>query len=152
MQFQFELLRDALVVAACAALLIWGIVVAGHTSLAAKPNPNGAYDVTLGGDGHGSGKAVVAAKKVKIDGTLNDGHGNVRTLSAPKLSIDSSSYRFSGTGTLDAQPISISGRIDPPDDPNNLNPGNPKLRKNWRISATFVTADGKCAGRVLGER
>jgi hypothetical protein len=150
-QLQFETVRDALVVTGCAALLIWGIVVAGRTSLAAKPNPNGAYKVIVGGDagGTGSGKAVVNAKTVKIDATLDDGHGNVLVLSASKLPIDSSTYRFSGVGTVNASIVKVSGRIDPPD-PN----ADPKGRtlKNWRIVATFATTDGKCAGRVIGQQ
>jgi len=131
-----------LVVTGCAALLIWGIIVGARPAPLAKPNPNGAYPVTLAGNGHGSGKAIVAAKKVKIDGTMDDGHGNLLTLSAPKLALDNSTYRFTGTGTLNADPVNISGRIDPPDG----------TLKRWRVTATFVTTDGKCAGRVLGER
>ena len=151
-QFQFETVRDALVVAGCAALLIWGIIVAGRTSLAAKPNPNGAYKITVanGSGGTGSGKAVVSASKfVKIDATLDDGHGNVLVLTASKLPIDSSTYRFSGMGTLNANTVKISGRVDPPD-----TDADPKQRnlKNWRFSATFATTDGKCVGRTVGEK
>jgi hypothetical protein len=150
-QLQFETLRDALVVAGCAALLIWGIVVARRTSLAAKPNPNGSYRITLAGGngGTGAGSAVVSAKFVKIDATIDDGHGNTSILTASKLAIDSSTYRFSGTGTLNTTVVKLSGRIDPPDAD-----GDPKQRtlKNWRFCATYTTADGKCVGRAVGQQ
>jgi hypothetical protein len=151
LQLQSETLRDALVVTGCAALLLWAIIVSGRMSLAAKLNPNGAYKVILvgGGGGTGSGKAVVSAKFVKIDATIDDGHGNVATLTAFKLPIDSSTYRFSGTGTLNASVVKISGRIDPPD--TDADPQHRTL-KNWRFSATYATADGKCVGRAVGEQ
>jgi hypothetical protein len=134
-----------LVVTGCAALLLWGIVVAGRTSLAAKPNPNGAYDVIVAGDSNGKGRAVVNAKSVKIDATLDDG----TVLSASKLPIDNSTFRFSGTGTVNATVVSVSGRIDPPDtDPDPTK----RTLKNWRIVATYASTDGKCAGRVIGQR
>ena len=150
-QLQFETVRDALVVTGCAALLIWGIAVAGRTSLAAKPNPNGAYKVIVGGGagGTGTGKAVVSAKMVKIDATLDDGHGNLLVLSAPKLPIDGSTYRFSGTGTVNSSLVKISGRIDPPDP--SVDPKGRTL-KNWRIVATYATTDGKCAGKMVGQQ
>jgi hypothetical protein len=148
---QFETLRDALVVTGCAALLIWGIVVAGRSSLAAKPNPSGAYKITIGSGGGavGSGKALVNAKFVKIDATIDDGQGNTVVISAPKLLIDGSTYRFSGSGTANTGIVKISGRIDPPDP--NISPKGRTLKK-WRIVATYATVDGKCAGRVIGEQ
>jgi hypothetical protein len=152
-QFRFETVRDALVVVACAALLLCAglfvVVRPPPVDPAAKPNPNGAYWLTLAAQGRGTGKAVVTAKKVRIDGTLDDGRGNLLTLSAPKLAIDSSTYRFSGTGTLNSSTVNISGRIDPPDtDPD------PKSRalKAWRFTATFITTEGRCTGRVVGQQ
>ena len=151
-QLPFETLRDAVVVVGCAALLVWAAVLAGRAQSAPKYIPNGKYDLILVGIGSGTGTAHVAAKKVKIDGTLDDGHGNTLTLSVPKVPLDNTEYRFTGTGTLNGAPVNISGRLDPPDDPNNLNPNSPKVRKNWRLTATFTTLDGKSVGRIVGER
>ena len=151
-QLQFETVRDALVVTGCAALMIWGIIVAGHRSVAPKPKPpNGAYKIIVagGGGGSGTGKAVVSAKSVKIDATLDDGHGKQLVLSASKLDFDASNYRFSGTGTLNSDVVSISGRLDPPDP--DVDPKQRNL-KNWRITATYTTTDGKCVGRAVGEK
>jgi hypothetical protein len=150
-QLQFETLRDALVVAGCAALLLWGIIVVGRTSLAAKANPNGSYKISVAGGngGTGSGKAVVNAKFVKIDATIDDGHGNSALLTATRLPIDGSTYRFSGTGTLNANVVKISGRIDPPDP--DVDPKQRTLKK-WRLTATYSTSDGKCVGRTVGEQ
>jgi hypothetical protein len=152
-QLQFETVRDALVVTGCAALLIWAALVAGRAQSAPKPNPNGKYELILAGvGGTGTGTAHVSAKKIKIDGTFDDGHGNVLTLSAPKVPLDKSEYRFSGTGTLNGTAVNISGRLDPPDDPFDSKPGTPKMRKNWRLTATFATVDAKSVGRIVGQR
>jgi hypothetical protein len=141
-----------LVVAGCAAFLIWGIIVAGRSQSAPKPNPNGNYKVIVAGGtgGTGSGKAVVSGFKfVKIDATLDDGHGNTLVLAAAKLDLDSSSFRFSGMGTVNGTATKISGRIDPPDP--DLDPKQRTL-KNWRLTATYATPDGKCVGRAIGEK
>lgn len=133
--------------------MIWGIIVAGRASVAPpKPNPNGAYKVIVagGGGGSGSGKAVVSASKfVKLDATFDDGNGTTLVLSASKLALDNSTYRFSGTGIVNSTAVTISGRIDPPDTDTD-----PKQRnlKNWRITATYVSTDGKCVGRAVGEK
>jgi hypothetical protein len=142
-----------LVVTGCAALLIWAALVVGRAQTAPKFNPNGKYELILAGvGGSGSGTAIVSAKKVKIDGTFDDGHGNVLTLSAPKVPLDNTEYRFTGTGTLNGTVVQISGRLDPPDDPDNTNPGKSKVRKNWRLTATFATLDAKSVGRIVGQR
>src|SRR3954452_14252245 len=115
MQHHFESVRDALVVAVCAALLVWGAAFIARPPVdpSAKPNPNGKYDLTLVALGRGTGKAIVTTKKVKIDAKLDDGKGNILILTAPKLNIDNSTYRFTGIGTLNMSTVNLSGRIDP---------------------------------------
>ena len=124
--------------------MIWLTVCAGTPTdvspAKAPPRINGRYALTFAGDGTGSGDAVVTPKSVRITGTLTDDACNKISFSAPGLDIDSSTYRFTGTGTLGGNTVTVSGRLDADD----------KSIRKCRIVATFLASDG-AAGRIAGE-
>ena len=86
----------------------------------------------------GNGDAVVTPKTVRMTGVVPDAAGNDLQFSA-SLDIDSSTYRFTGTGTLGNQAVTVTGRLDADD----------KSIRNCRIVATYLASDGS-AGRIAG--
>jgi hypothetical protein len=135
---RFDQWRDATLVAFTLGLLVWAGATARVASGTAPPRINGSYSLTFAGDVKGTGDAVVTPKSVRISGTVTDSAGNELQFSAP-LDIDASTYRFSGTGTLGTQTVTVSGRLDPDD----------KSIHKCRIVATFVASEGP-AGRIAG--
>jgi hypothetical protein len=134
----FEAWRDVTLVAFVLGLLVWAGTAARVAPGAAPPRVNGKYSLTFAGDGMGSGDANVTPKKVKISGTVADATGSRLQFNAD-LEIDSSTYRFAGTGTLGSQTVSVSGRLDADD----------KSVRKCRVTATYLAADGT-AGRIAG--
>lgn len=82
---------------------------------------------------------MVSAQRVRITGTMTDAAGNDIPFAAPDLSIDRSTYRFTGSGALGLTTATVSGRLDPDD----------QTVKKCRIVGTFVATDGN-AGRFTG--
>jgi hypothetical protein len=126
---------NALVVVAVAVLLLCAIVAQRRLSAQASPI-DGTYTVQFGGAARGLGQARVAGKNVTITGNLIDGGGNPVSFSAGGLKLTGT--RFKGTGSVGADAISISGRIDPADTTS------PKPR----LQATYL-GNGE-AGRTVG--
>ena len=136
-----QFVKDTLVcLGAAIAILVGSTWVADRSPSAPPPRINGSYRVKFAGTVNGEGKAVVSAKKVKLNGRLTDRTGNELDFSTPDLDLDASEYRFKGVGTLGGSPVKVSGRLDPDD----------KTLKKCRIVATFVASDGN-AGRAVGE-
>jgi hypothetical protein len=136
----YQLVRDVLACAVSAIALIWaGAVAVRRAPSAAPPRINGAYELTGSGPNIVTGRAVVSAQHVRITGTMTDAAGNDIPFTAPDLSIDRSTYRFTGSGTLGSTMASVCGRLDPDD----------ATVKKCRIVGTFAATDGN-AGRFTG--
>jgi hypothetical protein len=140
---RLESARDSLLAVLAAGLLLWAASVTLRTPATPPPRVYGVYTLTLAdaGGGGGTGKAIITPRMVKIDGTVVDGQGNSVDFSAAKLDMDMSSYRFRGTGSLGGVAVTVSGRID----------ANDKTLKKCRVTATYLTADGK-SGRIVGRK
>jgi hypothetical protein len=138
----FDRTRDVIACVMAAALLLcaWRPATTPVANAAAPPRLHGAYKLTFVAlQGAGAGTAVVNPKWLKIDGNITDARGNKIAFSAPKLDLDRSTYRFTGTATVGGSPAKISGRLDPDD----------RHLKRCRISASYLAVDGS-AGRVVG--
>ena len=123
-------------------VLLVAAVASRPTDLSAKPrDPNGDYNVVVGGMFKGRGVARIGANNISIDGDITDTNGingeyNVKT------SIMTEN-RFAGIGTVMGQRARFTGRVDTPDDKRE------KAIKGTRITATFKTDDGRY-GRIIG--
>jgi hypothetical protein len=91
----------------------------------------------------GSGHARATDTGVKISAKVKDPDGKEYTLSARALAVVNN--RFSGTGTLNGDPVQIDGRVDPQDQRNG------EVLKKGRITLTFRSADGY-HGRGAGDQ
>jgi len=119
-------------------------IAAGPLSPVQAPQPPdltvGAYEVTVAGHFKGKGTAAVGVGTITISVPVRQQDGQSGTLVVANLPLNKG--RFSGQGTVLGRPVTISGRLDPPDG---------KILKRARLSATFLTVENR-GGRLSGFR
>jgi hypothetical protein len=107
---------------------------------AADAPPDAAYSISIAGSVTGNGTAALSGGKLSITATVTGTTGAKGTLSITDLAI--SKGRYTGSGTVLGQSLTISGRLD------DIPPGDAQV-KTQRLVGTFTIADGT-HGRVAG--
>lgn len=120
-------------------LLIFAFSLTTAVSCLASDRTQGAYAVTAVGFASGKGTASVSKKSVTFSIKIEDDNGNKGTLHAANIPLVDG--RFTGTGTVLSINVTITGRVDPPDQDGPI--------RSARIVATFTDGNGM-AGRIAG--
>ena len=133
--------RELAPIGLAAVVLLWAAMAGASSGLANgknSKNSTGSYKVQFGGYAKGSGSASVGPANLTITGTVTSEGGKKQNFQAT-LTLENN--RFFGDGTLDGVPVSVSGRVDPPD----------ATLKVGRLSGLYRTVDGQ-VGRISGSQ
>lgn len=112
---------------------------AGQPKKAADPRVQGAYALEYRGYLEGTGIAAVSAKAVTVNAHVKDPAGSAGNFVAPNLPIVDG--RFQGKATVLGLDVSLSGRLDPPDE----------TVRTARLVCTYTLSNGM-HGRFIGLR
>lgn len=106
---------------------------------------SGEYNLVIAGQYQGKGTASVSESTVTLSATINLPAGATATLTIPPMKLVND--RFTGSGTINGIPCSISGRVDLPDARDEETTDEQAV--TGRFSATVRDQNGKTA-RIVG--